>query len=343
MKRLMALLLVLCMLPAATLAEKKIRINFTGDVTLGSEEQNKDKPTSFVSYAKKYGYDYFFTNVREMFMADDLTVVNLEGPLTDSSKQENKKKTFRFRGPTDFVNILLQSGIEAVSLANNHTKDFGKQGFHSTQETLTQAKVGWFMEKDVYLFEKDGIRIAFLSLNATAVNSHKEFMKTEIKRLKEEVGVNAVVYIFHMGSEYSRRHNKAQEQAGKMAIDAGADLVVMHHPHVVQGMEIYKNRTICYSLGNFCFGGNKTIKDMESMVLGAELTFADDGTYLGQQLTIWPANISGTEPDSNFQPLLVKGEAADKVMRKIQLDTAFELAPFDEEAGCAVQPYLAAE
>lgn len=120
-------------------AETTLHITFAGDCTLGSEETLRNQASSFVSTITREGYDWPFANMQELFQNDDLTVVNLEGVLSDSNKQENKKKTFRFRGPTDYVNILTRSGIEAVNLANNHTQDFGKQGFTSTQQTLDAA------------------------------------------------------------------------------------------------------------------------------------------------------------------------------------------------------------
>ena len=143
---------------------------------------------------------------------------------------------------------------------------------------------------------------------------------------------------FWPGKKYN-----SQEYAAHYMIDAGADLVIMHHPHVVQGYEIYKNRTICYSLGNFCFGGNKKVRAIESLVVQADLTFADDGTYLGQQLRLYPAHISGTPEDSNFQPVPVTGEAAQAVMTLVQRDSDMTLNPYSDELGYALQDYVPAE
>ena len=114
-------------------------------------------------------------------------------------------------------------------------------------------------------------------------------------------------------------------------------LLAMHHPHVVQGMSVYDARTVLFSLGNFCFGGNWNVRAMESLVAVAELTFADDGTYLSQQITLYPAHISGTQPRSNYQPHLVTGKDAERVMRRVQADTRFALNPVDETTGAAVQ------
>ena len=343
MRRLLSLLICLMLLaPAAALAEKTVTITFTGDVTLGSEEKKRNKDFSFDTMAANQGYEYFFANVRDFFAEDDLTVINLEGVLSDSSKQENTGKTYRFRGPTDFVNILTCSSIEACNIANNHTMDFGNQGYAATLATVQEAGLGAFGNDEIFIYEKDGIKIAFMSVNTTGFNGRKSWTKEEMARLKNEEGVNCIVYVFHGGTEYGGVHNRIQENASRYVIDCGADLVVMHHPHVVQGFDIYKNRTICYSLGNFCFGGNKEVRALEAMVVRATLTFADDGTYLGQQLALYPANISGTNPVNNYQPLLVSGEAAEAAMKLAQRDTDFTLNPFDEALGCALQDYLPA-
>lgn len=342
MRRFLSLLCLLMLLCPAALAEKTVVMTFTGDVTLGSEEAKRNKAFSFDTAAKEKGYEYFFANVRDFFAEDDLTVVNLEGVLSDSNRQENTKKTFRFRGPTDFVKILTGSSIEAANIANNHSMDFGKQGYNATLETLTAAQLGVFGNTTIYTFEKDGVKIAFFGLNSTAFNGKKVWAKKEIARLKQQEGVNAVVFVIHAGQEYGKHRTNAQENYARYVIDAGADLVIMHHPHVVQGIDTYRDRYICYSLGNFCFGGNKTVKAMQAVVARVEMTFSDDGVYQGQRLTLYPAHISGTDPDSNYQPLLVSGAEAQEVMRLIQIDTEFDLAPYDEALGCAPQPYLPA-
>lgn len=342
-KRTAACLVGMALLFSTAAAETTLHFTFAGDCTLGSEEAKRKQATSFDSVITEKGYDWPFANMQELFQNDDLTVVNLEGVLSDSNRNENKDKTYRFRGPTAFVDILTRSGIEAVNLANNHTQDFGKQGYTATQETLAAAGVGYFGSRSVYIFEKDGIKVAFFGLNSTAFNGNKAWAKEEIARLKQEEGVNAVVFTFHAGQEYGKHRNQAQETYAHYMIDAGADLIIGHHPHVVQGMEIYNNRTICYSLGNFAFGGNKEVRALETVVVDVALTFDDAGNYLGQQLTLYPANISGTYPENNYQPVLVSGDAAQDVMALIQNDTDYELAPYTDEAGCAQQPYLPAQ
>lgn len=343
MRRFFAVLLSCLLLTSTALADKTVTLTFAGDVTLGGEDRLRDKPYSFHAKVAEMGYDYFFLHVRDLFGEDDLTVVNLEGVLSDSNRGEVKDKTYRFRGPADFVNILLLGSVEAATIANNHTRDFGQQGYDATLANLQNADVAAFGDRTVYIFEKDGIKIALMGLNTTAFTSSKEWITAEMTRLKAEEGVNAIVFLFHGGQEYGKHRNKVQTLAAHHAINAGADLVIMHHPHVVQGMEIYKNRTICYSLGNFCFGGNKRVRALEALIARAALTFSDSGEYLGQQLSLYPCHISGTTPESNYQPVLVTGDDAAEVMRLVQFDTDFDLVPFSDDLGCAPQAYVPAE
>lgn len=339
-------MLALCLAmscPMLALADQTILLTFTGDVTLGGEERTRSQPTSFDSVRAARGDAWFFAEMADFFAEDDVTVVNLEGALADSDNFEVTSKTYRFRGATDMTNILTLASIEACNMGNNHSYDFGRAGYHSTQAALDAADIGRFGEKEVYLFEKGNVKIAFLGLNTTDYYSHREWFRQEIPRLKAEEGVDAVVFTFHVGHEYAEHHIARQEQYAQNAIDAGADLVIMHHPHVVQGMDVYKNRSVFYSLGNFCFGGNKDVRSIEALVVRAELTFSDEGVYLGQRMKLYPANISGTYPENDYQPRLVTGEAAEAVMALLQADTTFEVAPYDDAVGYALQPYLPAD
>ena len=337
------LCLILLLFPLTALGEKQVTMTFTGDVTLGGEYRLQSQENSFTGYYNANGPDYFFARVLPLFQADDLTVINLEGTLTDSGAQENTGKTYRFRAPTAFTEILTRSSIEHCSLANNHRMDFGEQGYRSTVDALDAAGISWACLQDVYICECQGIKIALISLDSAHVNKLIGWAKEEIHRLKEEEGVSLVICSLHLGKEYRPHHVPAQEKTAHTLINNGADLIIMHHPHVLEGMEVYNGRTIFYSLGNFCFGGNCQVRALETLLVQATFTFSDDGKYLGQQMSLYPCHISGTSPESNFQPTPVEGEAAEQVLQLVQDDTAFQLEPMDEALGCAVQPYLAAE
>ena len=341
---LIILLLTLAAEYACGRAEQTIRLTFAGDVTMGCEEHIRKEEYSFDSYAKKYGYDYFFECVRPLFEKDDLTVVNLEGVLSGSSEGENKKKTYRFRGLPSFSQILSSGSIEAVNLANNHTFDYGERGMADTVEALDAEGIAHFGREEVYIFEKGNVRIAFFGLSYSDMRREdREWAAEEIQRLRREEAVSAVIFTFHAGREYSEARTDKQSEYARWAVDAGADLVVMHHPHVVQGMSVLDQRSVLYSLGNFCFGGNKRVRALESLVASAELTFDDSGVYLGQQITLYPAHVSGDAQKNDYQPRLVAGKEARRVLRLVQADTRFELNSVDEYTGAAVQEMLPAQ
>lgn len=342
MKFALALITALLILTSSCLAEEvTITISFAGDCTLGSQEYLRDREVSFDSHINKYGVEYPFEKVRDIFLADDWTVVNLECVLSDSKKGEDKKQTYRFRGPSSFVNILTSSGVEMVNLANNHTDDYGKGGMESTKEILRNAGVVYCEKEDVYILERDGIRIAFLGLTITDHNTYGKMLNKKISSLKEE-GCQFVIVNFHYGWEYSFVHNKKQRLTSHEVILSGADLVVGTHPHVVQGIEVYKNRLILYSLGNFSFGGNPKLnpRSLQAYIAQVKLTF-ENGVFKSQQLNIIPVHTSGTQPQNNYQPYLVTGEEAQAVVERIQGDTPFPLNPYVEGIG-AVQDAIPA-
>ena len=348
---LIALALVLAFASAG--AEVTVTLTFTGDCTIGSEEYLRTRDNSFDTYANTRGYDYFFANFREMFEEDDATIINLESVLSDHRGDENKTKTYRFRGPTDFVKIISSFSVEAAALANNHVNDYGRLGLEDTKATLEAAGIAWIRLQNVYFVEKEGVRVAVISVDQTTLNKNYPWLNKEIPRLKTSGEASAVVIVYHGGTEYDPKHNASQAKFARNWIKLGADLVIMHHPHVVQGIEISNNRTICYSLGNFVFGGNSEIRtepwrgtreatSLYACLARADLRFDDDGTYLGQQVSLYPVFISSDAPHNNYQPYPAKGREAAAVLEAVQFDTLFSLPPFNEEEGRVTMEFLPA-
>ena len=349
---------VLSGLPAGAFADRSVVLTFTGDCTLGSEEAKWINDNSFDSVIGREGFSYPFEKVRFLFESDDCTVVNLEGVLSDSPSGENTNKTYRFRGPAEFAGILSGSSVEAAGLANNHTGDYGTRGLEDTQRILAEAGIAWFRTRTAYVFEKDGIRIAFYAVNSfqdPTFQADLPWLRNEIRRVKQAGEADAVVVLFHSGSEYDACHTATQENIGKSFISNGADLVVMHHPHVVQGVAVTGNRTMLYSLGNFVFGGNCEIRtkpyhtwevsSLYSLIARVRLDFTDEGVYLGQEVELIPAWTSSDAPRNNYQPVPVSGEDAAPVYSAVQYDTAFPLPELTVENGYSVirLPYLKAE
>ncbi len=345
-RRLLTLLAAGCMTLSAAAAEnQKLTLTFTGDVTLGSESWNTEDQKSFVGTQKREGDGYFLANWKEMFMNDDYTVVNLEGVLSDSGMQENKKKQFRFRGSPEYTKILTGSGVDACSICNNHIYDFGAQGYEATKAALAEAGLGISGYENYCMLEKDGVKIAFFSVLQGWYSSNWKLLDEKIAEARAE-GANAVVMCVHAGQEYAQKHRERDQ--GKMALESieriGADLVIMHHPHVLQGIGVINNRYVCYSLGNFCFGGNVKLKAMDTAVVQADMFFDENHVFQGSQLRIYPAHVSSTAEYNDFCPVAVTGDEAESALDKIRYDSDENIPIlYDEEAGCAVLPYLPAE
>ena len=340
---------------AGAKAEKTVLMTFAGDCTLGGEEYVNKTEESFAAFAGKYGYDYFFANFREMFEHDDFTVVNLEGVLSDSPYMERKTKAFRFRGPTDNVRILTGSSVEAVSIANNHIGDFGAQGVESTCRILDGSGVAWFRNETYKVLEHDGIRIAFFGLEHSRYYALNGWLTRTFRELKDSGEANAIVVYVHTGIEYKGEHEDRAAVMVNDLVGMGADLVLLSHPHVLQGMDIINNRTVFYSLGNFVFGGNSAIRyeryhgwketsSLYSMAVQVKMTFTNEGKYLGQRVVIYPAYISDDPEINHYQPRRVNAQEAKPVWDAIQRDTAFGLPELKEADGLSYMefPYLAA-
>ncbi len=349
-----------CALAAALLllssapADRTVTLTFTGDCTLGSSDATRRWDSSFDSVAESRGTDWFFRRFTVLFAEDDATIINLEGVLSDSTAGAKGRKNFRFRGRTAFARMLPAASVEIAGLANNHAEDYGKQGLADTQSALTEAGVIWIRRLEGTVIEKDGIRVAVYAVDAAGYRREGRQLREEIARVKAAGEADAVVVIAHCGKEYVPRHYAVQTNTAKELIDAGADLVIMHHPHVVQGVEIYRDRTICYSLGNFVFGGNTRIQSKMyyrthpatsryGLVVRAVLHFSDDGAYIGQQITLIPVFTSGDASVNDYQPRPVTGDEAAKVMACVQFDTAFALPPCDGSDGRVRLPWLPAE
>ena len=343
MKFALALLTAMLLFITPCLAEEvTVTLSFAGDCTLGSEEFRRGTEGSFDSFINKYGVTYPFEKVRDVFLNDDMTIVNLEGVLSDSAKGEDQKKAYRFRGPSSFVDILTAGNVELVNLSNNHSGDYGKQGIESTKRVLTDAGINYCHNREAYIAEIKGIRIAFVGMSINEHNSMGEEINELITSLKEKENCQFVVLNFHFGWEYSFVHNKKQRLTSHEAITSGADLIVGTHPHVVQGIEKYNNRLILYSLGNFSFGGNMKLnpRSLQAYIAQVTLTFRD-GVFYSQQLNIIPVHTTGTRPQSNFQPYLVTDEEAQAVVERIRGDTPFMLNPYVEGIGALQEPILA--
>ena len=348
MRRLTALLLLILLTFSfacvhAEDSRTEVLISLAGDCILGSDQPLFNAKDSFVGVLKAQSNDYSYplALAQDLFGADDFTLVNLECMLTDKASAINSSLYTNFRGPASYVNILTQGSVEGVSMSNNHALDFGQTGLLDCQKNLDAAGVKWAYNQTYFTFEKENIKFAVFSFRRYYMEVYYTWLEQEIARIKAEEGVDFVIVCLHHGEEYAEKHNDYdQTRFAHHAIDYGADLVVGTHPHVLQGIEIYKNRLIFYSLGNFSFGGNNKPFEasIPAAVMQVKLTFGGEALS-SSQLTIYPFHTTGTTPYSNYQPTPVTGSDAQEVMDILQRDTPFQLNPFIEGEG-AVQDII---
>ncbi len=317
----------------------ELLFSFAGDCTIGGNYPSNGQLAStseqnsiydiFTREWIRQGKDngYFFRLVKPIFEASDLAMVNLEGTLTTSTQRANKK--FAFKGHPELAAILKEGSIDIVTLANNHSMDYGLQGYQDTKKALDKYDILYCDENTIaYGIYKD-VKVAFLGFPGWYLE-----VKPKLKKAIHEAKDNAhiVIVSFHWGDERSLTPNEVQMELGRFAIDEGATLVVGHHPHVIQGIEIYKDRYIVYSLANFSFGGNSNPKDKDTFIFQQKFVL-DSHTKDIKSLSanIVPCKISSTDERNNFQPMPVEGNEARRILNRIyEASSMFERGFSDE-------------
>lgn len=292
----------------------RITISAVGDCTLGTDI-SFGIGGSFEGelIANDGDYSYFLSKVKPIFEKDDITIINLEGPISDRGAKANKQYTFR--GPSEYTNILSSSSVEAANLSNNHSMDYGKEAYDDTMSLLSDCNISAFGADVVSVVEVKGIKVGLIGVSALEYSQRINFAKN-MEKLKE-MNPNIIVASFHWGEEKATKANADQIALAHNAVDLGADLVIGHHPHVLQGIEKYKGKYIVYSLGNFCFGGNRNPDDKDTMIFVQTFTFKDGALTEEESVTIIPCSISSVKERNNFQPVQVKGNEANRIAGKI--------------------------
>jgi len=261
--------------------EAPARILFTGDIMLSRLVENR----IYVSGDFKYP----FLKIGEFLSGADLTVGNLEGPI--SSKGENQGSKYSFRADPKVVEGLKYAGFDVLSLANNHILDWGREALADTVYLLnfngistTGAGENEEEANRIVIKEVKGNKIAFLSFTDLYPESFEakgkkggisnfdiEKIKSEIKDLKETKKADIAVVSLHFGEEYETKVSKAKREMARALIDSGADLFIGHHPHVAQEVEIYNGKFIAHSLGNFVFDQDFSEETMRGLILEVEV------------------------------------------------------------------------
>jgi poly-gamma-glutamate capsule biosynthesis protein CapA/YwtB (metallophosphatase superfamily) len=236
----------------------------------------------------------------------DIAFGNLEGPLLEGGKTEKcppkSTRCFAFRVPTRYGKLLKEAGFDVLSLANNHAGDFGDYGRESTRQTLDALGIKHAgsdrQQFAMTVLESKGKRIAFIGFAHNNLVPNVNDLATARSLVEQAVKkADLVVVSFHGGAEGTdaqhvpnRTETFGSEQRGNLplfartVIDAGADLVLGHGPHVLRGMEVYKDRLIAYSMGNFATYGMFTLRAETSLTAIFEIKLAADGKFIGGKL-----------------------------------------------------------
>ena len=292
-----------------------ITVSSIGDCTLGTDV-NFNANTSLNAYYNARGADYFFQNVRPILEKDDLSIVNMEGTLT--TEEQRQDKTYAFKGPPEYASILSGSSVEAANLANNHSKDYGEKSYTDTITHLEDAGVATFGYEQVKILEVKGVKVGLTGIYELAEHMEKkQQVKENIAALKE-AGAQLIIVNFHWGIEREYTPNDTQKALARLAVDEGADLVIGHHPHVLQGVEKYKDKYIAYSLGNFCFGGNSNPQDKDTMIFQQTFTITKDEVKKDDAVNMIPCSLSSSSGYNDYCPVPLEGSEKERVLGKIE-------------------------
>lgn len=282
-----------------------IKLSFAGDTMLASYK-DQTTPGSFNEYANNKEPSYFLSKVSNIFKEDDFTILNLENVLTDQQLEEvnkNSEPAYWYKSKTDNIKILTTSSIEGLSVSNNHTNDYGPIGKQDTINTIVNANIQYGDYNNIMYFEKNNYKIAVICKGLWIESQTNEIIKL-IK--KAEQNSDYQIVFFHGGQEKIHHPEEWKVNATRKLIDNGADLVIGSHPHVIQPREIYKGKEIIYSLGNFCYGGNRNPEN-RTIIYQMNLTIDDNNTLVNENSEIIPCYVYTTKTN-NYQPAPIEDE-----------------------------------
>ncbi len=307
--------------PAEKPEKTGVTLSLIGDCSIGDSIQYKGSDTSYHTAIDKNGYGWPFSLVRDYLAEDDLTVANLEVVFT--SRQNHTEKLYNLTADPDHVQALVEGSVEMVNTVNNHCMDFWEGGYADTLRTLEQAGIGHFGciypnspdgHDDLGVWEADGIRFGFIGFSYPQDGDIKR-IAARIKTLKQEKKCDAVIVSLHWGRETYMTPEPWQYIYARDVIDAGADVIWGHHPHVIQPIQFYRGKPIFYSTGNFTFG---TMSKVDPSTGIFQLTYekTDAGAQL-IELRVIPCETQGSPDYRPFE--LTDPEARRQVFGKLVL------------------------
>ncbi len=311
-----------------------VTITFMGDCTLGGEEKSERNYLGFRKVVEANGMEFPFRYLKELTLQDDLTVANLEGVLTDRDLKKVEKE-YNFRGPSSYTEILASGGVDCVTLANNHSHDYGESGYSDTKSALNEAGIFWFGTDSAAVWESsDRVLIGFTGVSYSLSGNRYKAFQAQMKYL-QDLGCDAIFTVMHTGTEYDYHPDTMQKTVAGRAVSCGASLVVGHHPHVVQGYALTDGIPVVYSLGNCSFAGTTHAKDSDALIVQAELSFLE-GSLSTVTLHFYPISITSDSRHNNYSPMFLSGRDAERVLRKMKESTGMDPGSFENGSGASV-------
>ncbi|HIJ81711.1 MAG TPA: CapA family protein [Desulfuromonadales bacterium] len=311
------LVLIFCLqLAAQSAVAAEIVINAAGDIMLAGR---------WAPVLKRKGFGSSFDGVRKELSGADISLANLEFPLANRGTEFLTKK-FRFKGEPDVAVALREAGFNLVTLANNHSMDFGGVALKETLRHLESAGIAWIgagenldEARKMALYTLKGKKIAFLGYSLTqpveffadtdrpgTTPGYEKLVIADVASARRQADV--VIVTFHWGKEADVTVQNYQKIIARKAVDAGADVIIGHHPHILQGIERYRNSLIFYSLGNFVFASKSVTADVSALV---RLRFDDSR----RRAEIIPLDVLHRRV--GFQPKVLYGERGNEVIGRL--------------------------
>ena len=271
-------------------------IAMMGDCTLGADHSAKGNAYAFESIVGD-NYAYPFSIAKPLYEDASFVIVNLECAMTDYNVPSSN--LFNMRAPAEYVNILLEGGVDFVALGNNHTMDFGQRGYAETQETLLSNRIGFAPNGGWNLFIAEG----GLTIGVYSKNMANEADVIKAAEELKSAGAEVIIMALHWGDEGSYRPTEGQKQVGRTAIDAGAHIIMGTHPHTLQPVELYNGGIIYYSIGNWSFGGHTNPRDKDSIIAKVTIMRDLDGAISISGMENIPCSVSGVAEFNDYRPV----------------------------------------
>ncbi len=291
-----------------------IQMHFVGDMLCATDERTHYEGC-FEDVAAVEDPSYFLSEVSDLFKNDDITIGDAENVYSDNKNLQISEKgqsadpnieAYWFKTKTKNAKILKVGGIDYVSIDNNHINDYGPQGYKDTKKALDKVGVDWGEQDKIVYYEKDGYTIGVIGITMYTEQSVPA-IKKHIKKASKESDYQ-IVY-FHGGTEAIHEPEGWKVNACHKLIDAGADMVIGDHPHVLQPLEKYKGKTIIYSMGNFVFGGNRHPEN-RTIIYRHTLTI-DNGELKTEKGKIIPCYVY-TGSTNNWKPKIITDQSEKK-------------------------------